>query len=95
VQTALVLSYNQLQGGIPDAWAARNSSALPYMTSWAELDVANNSRMCGVLPMWFHERFTKNSPVVAARLVQGAAVYLQRQYSQCLAGACRSRNYKL
>ncbi|WIA22988.1 hypothetical protein OEZ86_009906 [Tetradesmus obliquus] len=81
VPTALVLSYNQLQGGIPDAWAARNSSGLSYnnvtsknMTSLAELDVANNSRMCGVLPSWFHERFTRSSLAAAARMVQGTAL---------------------
>jgi hypothetical protein len=84
--TALVLSYNQLQGGIPDAWASRNSTAFPNASSWVELDVANNSRMCGVLPVWFHERFTKSSPAVAARMVQGKLTKVSSAHSWASSG---------
>ncbi len=58
--TALNLSNNRLEGGIPDSWQARTVS--PDVTSglgsgWSLLDFSGNQYLCGApVPGWFFSR---------------------------------------
>lgn len=68
--TALLLCNNNLTGGIPAEWATRNSSM------WREVRVANNSRMCGQVPLWFYTRFGVDGPAVPLALLNGRLLAL-------------------
>lgn len=73
--TTLLLAGNQLTGGIPAEWGNRtspNTGVVPGGLLWAQLDVANNSRMCGPVPAWFYGAIALGNATLARQLLQGA-----------------------
>lgn len=68
--TTLVLSNNNLFGGIPEAWGNRNSPYYGFQV-WAGVGIANNSQMCGQVPFWYFSNFATTGLASATALVQG------------------------
>lgn len=64
--TGLVLANNNLTGGIPMEWGARN------LSMWSEMMFANNSRLCGQVPSWFYTRFGADGPAAPITMLNGA-----------------------
>jgi hypothetical protein len=71
--TALILSNDNLTGGIPPEWGQRNASL------WAGLHVTNNSRMCGLVPAWFYNSFGADGPPVLTAMLNGECVRVRRR----------------
>lgn len=62
---AMLLSSNNLTGGIPFEWGQRDS------TLWTDVSVASNNRMCGQVPAWFYTRFGADGPAVPLARLNG------------------------
>jgi hypothetical protein len=85
--TALLLSGNNLTGGIPFEWGQRG------LGMWNDLRLTNNSRMCGQVPEWFYTQFGAATPSSPVAMLNGectdgiTATCLPRQWP---AESCRS-----
>lgn len=63
--TALLLSGNNLTGGIPSEWGQRGPGL------WSDLRLTNNSQLCGQVPEWFYSRFGADGPLLPTALLNG------------------------
>lgn len=75
--TVLLLAGNQLTGGIPAEWGNRTTpgaGTVPGILLWSQLDVASNSRMCGLVPAWFYSGIALGNASLARELLQGACM---------------------
>lgn len=64
---SLVMSQNNLTGGIPVEWGNRSLSL------WGDLRLADNELMCGQVPTWFYQRFGGDGPAQPVAMLNGEA----------------------